>query len=385
MAKIIATAENFAFGPASKLVTVCEKLLKRGHEITFVGEGTAYQLASKVKFHKIYRFDTDSKDFMSWGEKVFKSADALLSSIDRSSVILAKKVGLPVIWLDMLFWWWDEIPEYLFDIGLYIQQNSVKNERNMKKYQRKIKNMAIVGPIFDTSYKNSPAKKQLLVAFGGTEAAGWYKIGKDSNYPYTISKLIVEKVDTGKYDSVLFAGNEKIMADLNRKYGNNKFKFMILPHDIWLRELATSQDVLINPGLEAPLEAIAYNKPIFFLPPYNSSAYVELDEFREKGIATKANSIHFCDYFPYRSLAGRNLRVIMKEFLGELRRFENSPEILADCAKRIQSYLRRPQADKDRQIIRQKHFISMLGGNGLNETVNIIDKFVTNLKNSPHA
>lgn len=385
MAKIIATAENFAFGPASKLVTVCEKLLKKGHEITFIGEGTAYQLASRLNFHKIYRFDTDSPKFMEWGLNIFKNADALLSSVDRSSVILAKKVGLPVIWLDMLFWWWDEIPEYLFDIGLYIQQNSVKNERNMKKYQRKIKNMVIVGPIFDVSYKNSPVKKQLLVAFGGSEAAGWYKIGKDSDYPYIFSELIIEKVDLSKYDTVLFAGNEKIMADLDRKYGNNKFKFTILPHDIWLRELAISQDILINPGLEAPLEAIAYNKPIFFLPPYNSSAYVELDEFREKRIATKENSIHFSDYFPHRNLVGRNLRVIMKEFLAELRRFENSPEILADCAKRIQIYLQRPQDEKDKQIIRQKQFLGMLGENGLDKTVNIIDKFVTNLKNTSHV
>lgn len=380
MAKIIATAENFAFGPASKLVTVCEELLKRGHEITFVGEGTAYQLAGKLNFHKIYRFDTDAPEFMDWGAKIFKNADALISSIDRPSVILAKKVGLPVIWLDMLFWWWDEIPEYLFDISLYIQQNSVKNERNMKKYKEKIKNMVIVGPIFDMSYKSSPTKNQLLVAFGGTEAAGWYKIGKDSNYPYTFSKIIVERVDTGKYDSVLFAGNEKIMADLNRKYGNKKFRFTILPHQTWLRELAASRDILINPGLEAPLEAIVYNKPVFFLPPYNSSAYVELDEFRQNGIATKENSIHFCDYFPYRSLAGRNLRVIMKEFLAELWRFENSPEILTDCVNRIQTYLRLPQAEKDKQIVGQKRFLNKLGENGLDKTVNIIDEFLKDLK-----
>ena len=83
MAKIIATAENFAFGPASKLVTVCEKLLQNGHEVIFVGEGTAYQLASKVKFTKIYKYNTDDKSFMKWGEKVFKQADILLSSVDR--------------------------------------------------------------------------------------------------------------------------------------------------------------------------------------------------------------------------------------------------------------------------------------------------------------
>lgn len=385
MAKIIAIAENFAFGPASKLVTVCEKLLLDGHYIIFIGEGTAYQLASKSKFQEIHKFDTDSKDFMQWGEKIFRKADVLLSSVDRSSVILAKKVGLPVIWLDMLFWWWDKVPEYLYDIGLYIQQNSVKNERNMKKYSKKIHNMVIVGPILDMSFKKNTQKSQLLVAYGGTEAAGWYKIGKDSYYPYTFSKLIIENVETDQYDTVLFVGNEKIMADLKQKYGNNKFQFKILSHDKWLQAVAESKDILINPGLEAPLEAIAYKKPIFFLPPYNSSAYVELDEFRARGIATKINSIHFADYFQHKNLAGRNLRVIMKEFLKELQRFENSQEILADSAKRINSYLHLPQKEKNKQLIKQDEFLNKLGENGLDETIAIINKYISGLKKTLHA
>lgn len=381
MARIIATAENYAFGPASKLVTVCEQLLKKGHYLIFVGEGTAYQLASKVGFQEVHQFDTDSPEFMSWGEELFKSADTLLSSVDRSSVLLAKKVGLPVIWLDMLFWWWDVVPEYLYDIGLYIQQNSVRNERNMKLFADKINNMKIVGPIVDTSFKGKVDKKnQLLVAFGGTEAAGWYKVGVDSFYPYTFTKLIVESVNTDKYDTVLFAGNEKIMSELSEQYGSDKFQFRMLPHDEWLKEIEASDDILINPGLEAPLEAIAYEKPIFFLPPYNSSAYVELDEFRSQGVADKSNSIHFEDYFPRKEYLGRDLKEIMKEFLAELKTFENSPEILTDCAKRINEYLNAVQAVKDAQIKRQRKFMQSIGENALEETTEIIHSYVEGLK-----
>lgn len=373
MARIIAVAENYAFGPASKLITVCEQLLKKGHYIIFVGDGTAFQLARRVEFQEIHKFNTDSNEFMKWGEDIFRNADILLSSVDRSSVLLANKVDLPVIWLDMLFWWWDDIPGYLFNIELYIQQNSVKNERNMKRYKEKIKNMVVVGPIIDMSYKNLRQKKQLLIAYGGTEAAGWYKIGKDSNYPYTFSKLIVDSINTDNYDTVLFAGNERIMAELNKKYGNRKFKFTMLSHDQWLQEVAESEDILINPGLEAPLEAIAYEKPVFFLPPYNSSAYVELDEFREQGIATKTNSIHFSDYFPHNNYLGRNLREIMLEFLKELYKFERDETILADCAKRINIYLNLSRDKKNLQKEKQKSFITSLGKNGLDTTVNIID------------
>lgn len=380
MSKIIATAENYAFGPASKLVTVCQRLIDEGHEVSFVGEGTAYQLASKLNFKRVYRFDTDSKEFMVWGREIFSKADVLLSSIDRSSVILAKQVGLPVIWLDMLFWWWDNIPEYLLDVDLYIQQYSVKNERNMKRYKNKIANMKIVGPIIDTSHKGLPIKKQLLVAFGGTEAAGWYKIGKDSNYPYTISKLIVENIDTRKYKTVIFAGNENIMSDLNNKYGTNKFQFKILSHDEWLKEMASSSDLLVHPGLETVLEVMEYKRPAFYLPPDNSSAYVELDEFRSQKIADKSNSIHFSDYYHHQKLLGRNLRVIMNDFMKEMRKFESSTEILEDCADRINSYLQSPETLKNKQIERQNSCIDNLGGNGLNQTIKIIDQYLNNIK-----
>jgi len=376
MAKILVTAENFAFGPVSKLVTVAEELIKRGHELTFIGEGTAYQLGSKVRFKKIYRFDTDSKEFIEWGEKIFKKADVVLTSGDRSSVILCQKLNIPIIWLDILFWWWDEIPKFLWNVDLYIQQNSLDNKRNSLRYKNKIKNMKVVGPIIDLGYKNSRVKKQLLLGFGGMEAKGWYKIGKDSTYPYTIAKLIMKMVDVGKYEKVLFVGNERITNDLSKKFGNKKFVFKMLPHKEFLKEMAESEDVLIIPGLETPLEAFAYEKPILFLPPSNSSHYVELDEFRKLHLANKINSLHFADYYPYRNLAGGNLRKIMEIFLKELKKFENSPEILEDCAKRINRYLNLTQKTKNKQKLYQRKFMSKLGKNGLKETINLIESFI---------
>ncbi len=53
MAKIIAVAQNYAFGPIGKLLTITPYLKKAGHEIHFIGEGTAYQLGSKENFDSI--------------------------------------------------------------------------------------------------------------------------------------------------------------------------------------------------------------------------------------------------------------------------------------------------------------------------------------------
>ena len=63
MAKIIAVAENFAFGPIGKLLTVTKGLLEQGHEVTFIGYGTSYQLGSKEPFTKIIEINTDTPEF----------------------------------------------------------------------------------------------------------------------------------------------------------------------------------------------------------------------------------------------------------------------------------------------------------------------------------
>jgi len=379
MAKIIAVAENFAFGPISKLVTVVNELKKQGHEITFIGYGTAYQLGSKQNYDHVYEFDTDSKDYLNWGKTIFSENDLLISCCDRSSMLLAQQVGLPKIWLDILFWWWDGLPDFVFNADLFIQQNSLNNERNMKKFGKLVNNMAVVGPIIDLSYKSLPETNSLLVSYGGMEAKGWYTIGKDSNYPYTITDLIINKVIISNYDKVVFSGNESIMKNLKTKYGNNKIHFGTLNRNQILEAMAQARDVLIIPGLETPLEAIAYNKSVMYLPPSNSSQYVQLDEFRKTGLASKANSIHFADYYPYKNLAGKNLRKIMDIFLKELNIYEHDNSALDDTANRINKHLRSTKKERSEQINNEKLFMHKLGENGLSETLNLINKFISNL------
>lgn len=379
MAKIVAIAENFAFGPISKLVTVVNELKKQGHEITFIGYGTAYQLGSIQGYDHCYEYDTDSKEFSEWGKPIFQKQDLLISSCDRSSMLLAKQVNLPRIWLDILFWWWDGLPDFVYDAEVFIQQNSLNNERNMKKFGHLVKNMALVGPIIDLTYKGVKQNNTLLISYGGMEAKGWYTIGKESNYPYTITDLIINKVDISSYDKVIFSGNAEIMAELRKRHQSKKFSFGTLNRSEILKAMGEARDVLIIPGLETPLEAIAYNKSVMYLPPSNSSQYVQLDEFRKLGLADKQNSIHFADYYPYKDLAGKDLRKIMDIFLKELNVYEHDKDALNDSAKRINLFLHSSQESRDLQIEVEKKFMEKLGDNGLKETIKIINKFINTL------
>lgn len=374
MKKIILCAENFAFGPIGKLLTVADQLKKNNYELTFIGYGTTFQLVKQTNIDNVIELDTNGKDFEDLAKKHFEESDLIISCMDRASILLAKKLGKATIWLDTLFWWWDEIPESLFDVDMYIKQNSLNDEVNLNRYGNKIKNLKSVGPIVDLSpIANKNLKNQVLVCYGGMEADGWYKVGKDTNYPYVITELLVKKVDFSKYNQVIFTGNERIIDDLSSKYNNEKFIFKTYPHHKFIQELVNSKIVLMTPGLETPLEAFAYDVPTIFLPPSNSSQYVQLDDFRKFGAALM--SVHFKDFYEELDFKGKNLYEMMIIFLNQLKQFESDQIVLDKVVCIINSYMK-DKSLANKQLEGQRDYIKRLGNNGLNETLDLIENFI---------
>jgi len=94
---IILTAENFAFGPIGKLLTVAEKINKEDYSLTFVGYGTAYQLAKSSSIRNVLEINTDSSDFTKLAGQSFDKADLIISCMDRSSIRLAQSLNKPTI------------------------------------------------------------------------------------------------------------------------------------------------------------------------------------------------------------------------------------------------------------------------------------------------
>jgi hypothetical protein len=131
------------------------------------------------------------------------------------------------------------------------------------------------------------------------------------------------------------------------------------------------------PGLETPLEAFCYHVPTIFLPPSNSSQYVQVDEFAVNNAATM--SLHFADYFPRPDFTNKNLREMMQIFLDQLHVFEKDTSVHDDVVRRINLYLSDKQM-LEKQVLAQDKFIESLGENGTNKCLNIINDYI-NQKN----
>jgi hypothetical protein len=374
MKNIILTAENFAFGPIGKLLTVAEKIDQRDYSLTFIGYGTAYQLAKVSSIKNAIEINTDSDEFPLLARQLFENADLVISCMDRASVRLAQSLSKPTIWLDTLFWMWDEIPDNILEVDIYIKQNSLNDAENLRRYGKRIKNLSSVGPIVDMDpLQYRSFRNQAVVSYGGMEGYGWFEVGKDSNYPYTMTELLIRKVDFSSFDRVLFTGNERIIQDLDERYRSNSLVFRTLPHSLFARELASSRLALLAPGLETPLESFAYQIPTIFLPPSNSSQYPQLDDFIRNGAANMA--IHFRDYYPEIDFTDRNLRKRMRMFMEQLRIFENDKEALAKVASRISAFI----SDRELQAMQvegQTAYLRRIGENGLESALAVIHSFL---------
>ncbi|MBU1164782.1 hypothetical protein KKA15_04445 [Patescibacteria group bacterium] len=373
MAKILVTAENFAFGPIGKILPIARELKEHGHELSFAGYGTSLQLANKFSFSKIYAIDTDEKNNTEKLCNIICENDLLISSMDISSVKLAKQKNVPVVWVDCLFWFWNNIPSEILNVDLFIVENSLNNSINKKKYFHKIKNVKLVGPIVGKT-KKSERDKKALVSFGGAEALYWYQVKRKTGYPYVMTEIFTKMIDWGEFDFITIATNQKIVNYLKKEYQDPRFNFECIPYQDFLSELATTEILITTPGLVAAEAAFYYQTPTIFLPASNNSQYIQLDKYRDLGLGIA--SIHLSDYMPRLELNGIPPHDSIRQVMEQLSTFEKSKKLREKVGFKINELIQNRAEWSEKSVRNGEEFIKSKGGNGIDKAVELIEKLI---------
>lgn len=373
MTKLLLTAENFAFGPIAKLLFVADLLLRYKHYLVFAGFGTSLQLAKNFPFDEIHEIDTDNPDSNKELENIISKMDMVISSMDLNSVIVAKRLKKPVVWIDCLFWFWESIFKPVLDVDLYVREVSMEDSSNEIKFGHKIKNLFNVGPILG-KMKKTKRLRQALVSYGGGEATHWYKVGRDTNYPYLLTKILSECVDWSYFDQVIVATGEHIVKELKKKFSDASFKFMCLPHDRFIKELLQSEILLTTAGLVTTELAFEAETPVLFLPSSNNSHYILLDELRERELAPA--SVDLPDYMNKLELRYKQEAESIAEVMKQLREFEKSKDIQNDVGEKINELLQNRNKWVSDSVIKGKEFMISLGGNGAKTVADKIKQII---------
>ncbi len=371
MAKIILTAENFAFGPISKLLFIATELKKRNHYLIFAGYGTSLQLAKKFPFNEIYEIDTDDEQNQVELKKIIDQGQILVSSMDLNSIKLANYLDIPTVWVDCLFWFWKEIPELVFDVDAYIRELTIDDSKNTIAYQDKIKNFHTVGPIIGDKKIKNKRQNKVLISYGGGEAQYWYKVGKDTNYPFVMTEVLANHIEWSNFDEVTIATNEKIIQQLKNKYPDSVFQFKHYSQTEFIQELSSVQMLLTTAGLVTTESAFNLQTPTIFLPSSNNSHHLLLTELRNLSLAPA--SVQLDDFMKNIKIKNVDPHQSMQAVMKQLRTFEKSPDVRKKIGDRLNQYIQSVDEWAPSSVTQAHQYLSNLGEKGTEGVVRIIE------------
>jgi hypothetical protein len=289
MKKIICTAGAWGYGPVSKLLTICSLL--EDYSLHFFGSDVALELAR----HEAYFSGITQCDFIGERDrKRFKrelaKTDLVLNVLKPDIFDLVPAGEIPCVFVDSLFWMWDKIMmsgvlSQCKDVEKYIVQQFPGVEQRTESHRDLVDTFAIVNPIVDRSQLQQTERENIvLINLSGLENP-YSKFGDTLKYHEPIGQCIARAAAKTKWQKIMVAGNFKVMAYLDQRYGNDRLSFRHLSHSMFLSLLNKIALLVTSPGLTATYEAFVYGVPIRFLPAQNHSQALMQRKYIENGFA----------------------------------------------------------------------------------------------------
>lgn len=292
--RILCDAVPFGFGPISKLISVATAIGGQ-HEMVFVGGGCSLALAETAGvFHAAESIDTLRPEMSDRLSRYSSAAGwTVLSVMNPRFAEWAIARGFRTVVIDSLFGMWDVVPDaWLNCDGVVLQRFRGVDKRALEVLAHT--RHTVVGPILDpqlqSAQRTRPSNRSVLVNLGGAE-------DPISEIEYVcadaIMQLLADLPVWSDFDcKILTVGPRQIQ----RLSGLDAWGFSVqtLHRSDFLKALSSASLFLTTPGLTATFESFAVGTPCAFLPPFNYSQYLNLDEFRDAGVAPL--STHWRDY-----------------------------------------------------------------------------------------
>ena len=295
MANILASAEPYGYGPSSKLRAVTREVARRGHAVDFVGQGLAadYALGERDTFRTVTRFAAMTE----LGSRSRGDYAAVVSVMDPHLAAWAQVVGLPCLYVDSLYWFWqwdagleplvtrwqeccstvdpaaalaffDALPmmaqQYLAHAGGTVTCAQRAPSVSGPRTERRLGPLELVDAIVDTEFRQPRTPTTWLACLSGLinpltpleVAASWL----DSTLRL-IDEAVVRAGLAGT--QVILTGNTDVLSTVSLP---PRFATRPRSHADVLRALNDAFVCMTPPGLTTMLEALAYGVPLILLP-----------------------------------------------------------------------------------------------------------------------
>jgi hypothetical protein len=363
-------AAPFCYGPVSTTLNVIRHLVRYGHKMVMIDEGPTGELIRRsglpvecVSFSTVPPFSSELIE-------AIKQADLVVSNTDPIFAAESLKYNPHTVVVDTLFWMWDDMDDSLLDCDLFIIQNFSNMEAQIERLGRPSQ-MVVTGPLMSMPENPIPFNERenmIHVSLGGCHCS--LVDGACDPYPSMILSVIEEIGSTIPQGCrVVFTAGEQAVCALGGK--KPIVEMMTLSNDENVALMRKARASLLSPGLTGAMEAFAAQTPVFFLPPQNYSQVLQLEQYRENGVAP--HSFTWSDvypdfrlppYMPEEEAVNR-----VREIVG---RFCSDTDAIAALKQRLKTFFTDDLPGYDPQ--QASRFFADMGGNGAEAAAAAIDR-----------
>lgn len=274
---VLFLAEPFGFGPISSSIAVARQIkrLAPGTECVFAGRGTSHQLATKSNTFDETHFVADGLSDVALGtfnNKMNSGNTVVIANTYPDGVAYAKRQQCPCVFIDTLFWMWNELPVDLSDVETYCIEDFHCADLSIDRFGYSDK-FRLFPPLIDVDVDPRAVEHPfVLVSLGGTESDLY---GFPAFY-YKLIDAIANDKNLQQFTVLVCGGGSKFNAREFKRYEHPRLTITCLgPHE-YISYLRAADVVFSSPGLHGFYENYFLEKNVMFLPPINYSQYLQL-------------------------------------------------------------------------------------------------------------
>jgi hypothetical protein len=328
--------------------------------------GPVLEQCDPATFAQVLACDVKEPESVRRYVPVLASADLYLSVSNNANIGLALELGLPLVFVDILFWMKRRVTPAMRQARSYLIENFPGVAATLSRYGREMARPRVVGPLIapPPSRKERSSTSHLLVNYGGAHSPDIVP-GKNTCYPSSMTRLVRELLPQvgGSAESVTIAAGARAVARIREEGAQGDLRVETLPQERYLELLAASRQLLTAPGLNAPFEAFALDVPTSFLPPQNLTQVCQLPVYQEHGLAPRG--LNLTELYPESTIDPRAPEAEGTARVLELiARFDADPRAREAVTERVAAQLRRSPLELERQLVAQRDFLRMLGPPG---------------------
>jgi hypothetical protein len=275
-------AQPFCYGPTAASLSMAALLRAMGLAIVHLAEGTSLQLLQAGGHpDRVIPFQAASPEDQRRRACLVESADLVIVTMDPAFAEFTLARNPRTVYLDCLYWMWDELPEVIHRCALYVYEDFPDDESQVNRLGLPA-NALRIGSFCDATpvrRRPGPPGDHLLVSVGGLHRSGRLFADLLNRYQRMIRQAVKDALmGLHEFRTVYFAVG--VDPEESTLPGGVVFRAAPLAHTEYLEVLATSRAALIIPSLRSFHEVVTAGVPLFLLPPHNYSQHLQLQAFQ---------------------------------------------------------------------------------------------------------